>query len=82
MAKPDPPDNTLWYAIGVVLASTVLRPVEADGSRLARLSRLICHIIRQTLSDESQFPRSRSHYIRLLSVKDVQARAFYETEAI
>ena len=38
--------------------------------------------IRQTLSDESRFPLPWSHYVRLLSVKDVQARAFYETEAL
>jgi predicted nuclease of restriction endonuclease-like (RecB) superfamily len=41
--------------------------------------------IRQTLSDESglrPFPLPWSHYVRLLSVKDVQARAFYETEAL
>ena len=39
----------------------------------------------QTLSDESRLPRFPlpwSHYVRLLSVKDVQARAFYETEAL
>jgi predicted nuclease of restriction endonuclease-like (RecB) superfamily len=40
---------------------------------------------RQTLSDESglrPFPLPWSHYVRLLSVKDVQARAFYEAEAL
>jgi predicted nuclease of restriction endonuclease-like (RecB) superfamily len=44
----------------------------------------------QTLSGESAtgtalappFPLPWSHYVRLLSVKDVQARTFYETEAL
>jgi predicted nuclease of restriction endonuclease-like (RecB) superfamily len=35
------------------------------------------------LEDVSKaFPLSWSHYVRLLSVKDVQAREFYETEAL
>lgn len=45
--------------------------------------------IHQTASDESslpdltaRFPLSWSHYVRLLSVKNPQARAFYETEAL
>lgn len=48
--------------------------------------------IRQTLSDESQtspgamgralFPLPWSHYVRLLSVKNPEARAFYEAEAL
>jgi predicted nuclease of restriction endonuclease-like (RecB) superfamily len=41
--------------------------------------------IRQTLYDESSrrpFPLPWSNYVRLLSVKDVLARAFYETEAL
>jgi predicted nuclease of restriction endonuclease-like (RecB) superfamily len=29
-----------------------------------------------------RFPLPRSNYVRLLSVKDLQARAFYETEAL
>jgi predicted nuclease of restriction endonuclease-like (RecB) superfamily len=41
--------------------------------------------IRPTLSEESgrrPFPLPWSHYVRLLSVKDVVARSFYETEAL
>jgi len=40
---------------------------------------------RQTLSDESglrPFPLPWSHYVRLLGVRDLQARAFYATEAL
>ncbi len=40
---------------------------------------------RQTLSDESglrPFPLPWSHYVCLLSVKDIKARAFYETEVL
>ncbi len=39
----------------------------------------------RTLADEStlrRFPLPWSHYVRLLAVKDVQARAFYEAEAL
>jgi predicted nuclease of restriction endonuclease-like (RecB) superfamily len=47
--------------------------------------------IRQTVSDESQspqqasrafFPLPWSHYIKLLTLKSAEARAFYETEAL
>jgi predicted nuclease of restriction endonuclease-like (RecB) superfamily len=47
--------------------------------------------IRQTLSDESQnlqptgralFPLTWSHYVKLLALKNPEARAFYETEAL
>lgn len=40
--------------------------------------------ILQTLSDESSavFPLSWSHYVRLISVENPTARAFYEVEAI
>jgi len=47
--------------------------------------------IRQTLSDESQnpqyagrvlFPLPWSHYVKLLALKNEEARAFYETEAL
>ena len=34
----------------------------------------------QTLSE--QFPLPWSHYVKLISIKDLQARAFYETEAL
>src|SRR5260370_27753908 len=84
--------------MGWEIGQTPSAQLEAGVGRHAELADVLEQIrptlssksqIQQTASAESEslaivaaFPLSWSHYVRLMSVEKLHARAFYETEAV
>lgn len=72
--KPDPAAGEIWQTLS---AKSEELQIASQGSRSRALSSSL------RLSEIARrFPLPWSHYVRLLSVKEAEARSFYETEAL